>query len=180
MPQGYQIGDPRECHFLTLQVVDWVDVFTRERYRKVLVESLAYCRQAKGLHVYGYVMMSNHVHLLLHTPEGNLSDVLRDFKAFTSKRILNLIETGPESRREWMMTRFAFAARNNQRASDRQFWTHENHAMECTTEPFFFSKLDYIHQNPVRAGLVEAPEHYLYSSARNYHGLSALLDIDPY
>ena len=178
MPTGYQIGDPRACYFLTLQVVDWVDVFSRKRYRDIVIESLKYCRQHKGLKLYGYVVMTNHVHFLCACPDGNLSSTLGDMKKFTSRLIRESIQNEPESRRDWMLALFARAARSQARSDQFQVWTHENHAIECFTTDFSHSKLDYIHLNPVRAGFVEKAEDWLYSSARNFTSLAALMDID--
>ena len=179
MSQGYQIYDPAATYFLTLQVVDWVDVFTRRSYRDVVVESLAFCRQQKGLEVFAYVVMSNHLHLLVRARDGNLSDVLRDFKKFTARRILEEIKhSGAESRRDWMLKRFEFAAQRHVRNATLQFWTHENHAVAVVTPEFMRQKMDYIHLNPVRAGWVDEPHEYRYSSARNYAGRQALMDID--
>ena len=62
--------------------------------------------------------------------------------------------------------------------NEYQFWTHENHDVELTSNEMIDSRLDYIHQNPVRAGIVENEADYLYSSARNYHELSNLIAID--
>ena len=79
-------------YFLTLTVVDWVDVFTRPVYRHEVVESLKFCQRKKGLELYAWVLMSNHLHLLASAAEGyNLSDILRDFKKFTSKTIIDKI-----------------------------------------------------------------------------------------
>ena len=73
---------------------------------------------------------------------------------------------------------FAYHAKYNKRSGNRQFWTHENHAVQLDTNEMIDSKLNYIHENPVRAGWVEEQAHYLYSSARNYAGLSGLLEIE--
>ncbi len=179
MPQGYQIQNPAAVYYLTLQVIDWVDVFTRKTYRDIVLESLTYCRQHKSLDLYGYVVMSNHLHLIVRARQENLSDVLRDFKKFTASQILKLIaDHAVESRSDWMLKRFEFAAQRHVRNSIHQFWTHENHAVEMFTARFLQQKLDYIHQNPVRAGWVEEAQDYLYSSARNYGGRQALIDID--
>ena len=178
MPQGYQIYDQSGLYYLTLQVIDWVDVFTRKTYRDIVLESLQYCQKEKGLHLYGYVIMSNHLHLLVMAEHSNLSDVIRDFIKFTASRILQTIENEPESRREWMLKRFEFAAKSHVRNSKYQFWTHENHAIECHTPFFTRQKLNYIHDNPVRAGWVEKPEDWMYSSARNYSGLVGLIEVD--
>jgi hypothetical protein len=88
-----------------------------------------------------------------------------------------IVET-PESRREWLLKRFAFAARKHTRNSTYQLWTHQHHAVVLSEPEFARQKLNYVHLNPVRAGLVEKPEDYLYSSARNYAGLSGLIEVD--
>jgi REP element-mobilizing transposase RayT len=178
MSQGYQIYNPAATYFLTLHVVDWVDVFTREVYRKEILDSLTYCRKSKGLVLYAYVLMTNHLHILARAENENLPDILRDFKKFTASQILRLIQAGPESRQDWMLKRFEFAARSNVRSAEFQFWTHENHAIEIQSPYFTKQKVDYIHKNPVRAGWVAEPWEWLYSSASNYCGKPSLIEID--
>ena len=178
MPTGYQIQDQDRLHFVTLQVVEWVDIFTRQKYRDIIIDALNYCSRHKALEIYGYVIMSNHIHLLARSGNENLSGTLRDFKSFTSKEILKAIDEGPESRTKWMLAIFKNAAIRHKRNSDYQFWTHENHAMEIFSSKFVEQKLDYIHTNPVRAGLVENPEEYIYSSAKNYAGENGLVDVE--
>jgi len=88
MPQsGYKIRNPAGIHFITFAVVDWVDVFTRKEYRDKLIQSLQYCQKEKGLNIYSWCIMSNHVHLVVSAKNNNTSDILRDFKKFTSKRL---------------------------------------------------------------------------------------------
>jgi len=100
MKEGYIIRDQSKTHFITATVVDWIDIFTRKIYRDIIIESLKYSIEYKGLIVYGYVIMSNHIHLIIQAENENLSDVLRDIKKFTSKKILNTIQTEPESRKK--------------------------------------------------------------------------------
>ena len=165
-------------YFLTLTVVDWVDVFTRPVYRHEVVESLKFCQRKKGLELYAWVLMSNHLHLLASAAEGyNLSDILRDFKKFTSKTIIDKIFSEPESRRKWMLNQFEFAGRYDPKITNFRFWQEGNEAKEVHTNEFLFQKLHYIHDNPVRAEIVDYPEHYLYSSASNYVGKKGLLDV---
>mgnify|MGYP000190869397 CR=1 FL=1 len=178
MSTGYQIYDQSGTYFLTFQVVDWVDVFTRKVYRDIVLQSLDYCRKHKGLQVWAYVIMSNHVHAIWSAEKGNLSDIVRDFKRHTATQILKEIRESRESRKNWMLKRFEFAAKKHKRNSDLQFWTHENHAMELFSHAFSCQKMAYIHENPVRSGLVEKAEDWMYSSQRNYSGLVSLIDID--
>ena len=133
MADAYQIKNQKGLYFLTLQVVGWADIFTRQFYRDIIIDSFVYCRKSKGLKVYSYVIMSNHVHCIV-SGENNLSDVVRDLKKFTSKEILKLLnENTQESRKEWLFMIFKYHAKFNKRVEKFQFWTHENHAVELTS-----------------------------------------------
>ncbi len=113
--------------------------------------------------------MSNHVHLIISAKENNVSDVLGDFKKFTSKQIIKAITEHPgESRREWMLKIFKDAGKKNSRNLNYQFWEQDNQPKIIYTPEFAAQKLEYIHNNPVEAGIVEKAEEYIYSSARNY------------
>lgn len=175
---GYKINDQTKAHFITATVVDWVDVFSGKAYRNIVIESLDFCTKNKGMILYGYVIMSNHIHLIVQSKDGKLSDLMRDFKKFTAKSILETIENKPESRRDWILKRFEFACKSHSRNEKYQFWQYGNHPEEIYTEKFLWQKLDYIHLNPVRAGIVEKASHYLYSSASNYVNGKGLLKIE--
>lgn len=176
---GYKIRDQSAIHFITFAVIEWVDVFTRKQYADIVVESLKYCQDKKGLIVYAWCLMSNHIHLIVAAKNANLSDVLRDFKKFTSKQILDtIIENKQESRRNWMLWLFKSAGAKNSNNKEYQFWRQNNQPKELVTNEFMQQKLDYIHNNPVEAGIVENPKDYLYSSARNYAGLYGLIKIE--
>lgn len=166
---GYKIRDQALAHFVTFAVVEWVDVFTRKSYRDILLDSLRYLQTNKGLVLHAWCLMSNHVHLVIKAKDGNLSDLLRDFKKFTSKQLLAAIQTNEtESRKEWMMEIFRKAGEANPRNKAYQFWRQDNQPKELYSLHFTAQKIDYIHHNPVTAGIVERPEEYLYSSARDY------------
>jgi REP element-mobilizing transposase RayT len=178
MPEGYQIYDQQGLYFLTLQVVDRIDIFSRNTYRMIVLDSMKYCIANKGLQLYAYVIMTNHIHMIVSTAPGfNLSDAIRDFKRHTSKTIINTIQQEPESRRDWMLMLMQRAASKHKRNEHFQLWTHENHAIELHSVSFTKQKLDYIHNNPVRAGFVDRAEDWLYSSARNYANEQGLIDI---
>ena len=115
----YKIYNQQGCYFVTMTVVHWIDVFSRREYRDIIVDSLNYCVENKGLKLYAWVIMSNHVHIVGEV-EGELgmSGFLRDFKKHTSKRILEAIEEIPESRREWLLDKFSFEARRTGRATN--------------------------------------------------------------
>ena len=149
----------------------------RQRYSDIVVDSLNYCIKEKNLHVFAYVIMSNHIHTIMRAGNENLSDVIRDFKRHTSVKIMESIKEEPESRRQWMMKLFSYAAKKHIRNKQQQFWTHENHSVNLYSPKFIKEKLSYIHNNPVRAGLVSKPEDYLYSSARDYMDEKGMVEV---
>jgi REP element-mobilizing transposase RayT len=178
MPDGYQIINQDSTYFLTFQVVGWADIFSRKIYRDIIVDSLDYCRKNKGLEIFAYVIMTNHVHIVLRSKTRKLSDTIRDFKRHTSKTIMTTLDEFPESRKEWLNMIFKYYAKYNKRANEKQVWTHENHAVELTDNNMIDSRIECIHQNPVKAAWVENQFEYLYSSARNFANLDSVLEID--
>ena len=178
--KGYTIGDQQAIYYLTFTVIGWIDIFSRQSYRDIVIESLKYCQQNKGLHLHAYVIMSNHMHLIVSVDEGfTVSDFMRDCKKHTSKQILHEIEhSGIESRKEWMLHQFKYYASRHQRNDTYQLWEHDNHPVQLISRTFMQQRIDYIHQNPVAAGLVYRAEDYIYSSASNYAGLDQIIDVD--
>jgi putative transposase len=167
---GYKIRNREGIYFITFAVVEWVDVFTRIEYKNILINSLTYCQKEKGLIIYCWCIMSNHIHLIVSAKENNLSDILRDFKKFTAKEIIKAIVNHPgESRKEWMLTIFKQEGLKNSRNVIYQLWRQDNQPKELFSSGFSNQKLVYIHNNPVEAGIVEKADDYLYSSAKDYH-----------
>jgi hypothetical protein len=108
-----------------------------------------------------------------------LSDIIRDFKRHTAKLILQSMIEEPESRREWILFQFRYAASQHVRNKEYQVWTHESHAIEISPyiKNMSKSKLDYIHNNPIENGIVENAEEYIYSSAKDYAGRKGLVKL---
>ena len=176
---GYQIRNQYHTYYLTLTIVGWADVFTRKIYKDLLVASLRYCQKEKGLIVYAYVIMSNHVHLIAAAQEESkgLSAILRDLKRHTAKQILSTIQNQAESRRDWLLNLFAYHAKYNGNNSNYQVWIQHNHPIELISPKWILQKLNYLHLNPVRAGIVQEADHYVYSSASNYRTGEGVLDV---
>ena len=155
-----------ELYFVTLTVTDWIDVFTRRIYNDFIMENLTWCQQNKKLNIYAYVIMTNHIHLVANVTEGSLGDVLRDFKTFTSKELFKMIaNNSQESRREWMLMAFEKAGIYNSYNKNHQFWQNGNYPVVLFTPDVIDQKIDYIHNNPVRAGFVGSAHEFWYSSA---------------
>ncbi len=173
MSRKYKFHNPEGLYLVTLTVRKWVDVFTRNEYKNILIENLTYCQKNKGLEIFAYCIMTNHIHLIACAKEGFiLSDILRDFKKFSSRTILNSIRNNPqESRKDWLLKQF-------QTDKGNSFWQPESRPIELWSNKVIDQKLNYIHNNPVEEGLVFQPEDYMYSSAYDYAGGKGLLDID--
>ena len=167
---GHKIVNQNGLHFLTMTVVGWVDVFTRQAYRDMLLESLKFCQQNKGLTINAYVIMSNHLHMIAYANEEyELSNIIRDFKKFIARSIIqDLIHNPKESRSEWMLQIFKHHGQCNNNNDKYQFWKRSNHPIELYNPSWIKQKLDYIHLNPVKGGWVENGHEYLYSSAGQY------------
>ncbi|MBK6948945.1 MAG: transposase [Haliscomenobacter sp.] len=164
---GHKIRNQQSLHYVTITTAGWVDLFTRKDNKDILLENLAFYSKHKKLTIYAYVIMTNHLHLILSVdPPYTLSGVLRDFKKYTATKLLEAVKTNPESRREWLLYLFAFFGKKTQ--VGHQIWQHSNAPIELASPNFILQKLNYIHFNPVRAGWVNQPEHFLYSSASNY------------
>ncbi len=125
--------------------------------------------------------MPNHLHLITSAKDGkDISNIIRDFKKFTSVEIKKYLQdyNNIESRREWMLSIFGLAGKDNPANKEFQLWKNENHPIALYSFEVIKQKLEYIHMNPVRAGFVAMPEHWLYSSASNYAGLESIMEID--
>lgn len=165
MGYAYVVRDQGAVHYVTFTVHQWVDVFTRPDYVDILLASLKHCQKVKGLEIYAWVVMSNHCHLIIRAKNENLSDVIRDLKKYTSKAIYNAIEANnKESRREWLLRVLKY---NNR----IWFWEEGYHGEEIMSIEFYDTKVNYIHMNPVKAGVVEKEEDYLLSSAGDFYGV---------
>lgn len=170
MSTKYKPGDDAVPHFVTFSVVGWIDVFSRESYKEIMLDSLQYCQEHKGLLLHAWVIMSNHVHLIISSQTNKIEYIVRDLKKYTSKKIITAITQNPaESRKEWMLNIFRFTGSNNKNNKEYQFWKQDYHPIELDTHEKLQQRLDYLHDNPVRAGLVREPWEYKYSSAMDYY-----------
>ena len=179
MSEKYKFNDPDGLYFITTSIVYWIDLFTRPAFKHVLVDSLQYCQQHKGLVIHAWCLMPSHLHAII-SRRGNvsLSAIMRDFKTFTSKQIIATLSRINESRQDWLLRAFARAAQPVKRVSKYKVWQDGNHSIELYNATLLQQKLDYIHYNPVADETVEVPEDYWYSSARDYAGRPGLLSVD--
>lgn len=178
MSDKYKIFENDSQYFVTMTTVGWIDIFTRKELKLLIVDSLKFCHKNKGLNIYAWCLMPSHLHLICGTEKGySLSDVLRDFKKYTSKAIVKTIPEIGESRREWMLNLFHEYCKHLKRNQQYKIWQDGNQAKIIYSPGFFYEKLNYIHNNPVDDMIVQNPEDYLFSSARNYADMDYLLEV---
>lgn len=173
MRTRYKIIDANQVYFITCTIVEWLPVFTRKLYFDILINSLNFCRQRKGLNVFAYAILDNHVHLVVSG--DNLANTIKDFKRHTAREIIKLAQNEEKT---WLLNQFRFFRKKYKTDSEYQVWHEGFHPKQIISEDMLRQKIEYIHHNPVRIGVVDKMEDWIYSSARNYLGLQTIMEID--
>jgi len=179
MSRKYKFYNDKGIYLVSFATVNWIDVFTRPMYKDILVESINHCIKNKGLEVFAWVIMTNHVHMVVRTKGDLLEDIFRDLKKYTSKAIIQAIEENlQESRKEWMLWMFERAGKKNSNNSKFQFWQQHNQPEELSKAFAIERAINYIHDNPVQSGFVDRSEDYRYSSAMDYAGKRGFVKME--
>jgi REP element-mobilizing transposase RayT len=144
-----------EIYFVTFTVIDWMPIFTNKIYFDILIENLKIYSEKYNASIMGYVIMTNHIHLLIKSKDT--IKFIQNFKSFTTRELLKHIN---DERKPYLVNSKVF--------SYQKIWQRTNMPILIYSDRFFNQKLNYIHNNPVEKGYVEAPEDWIYSSARNY------------
>ena len=168
MSQRYKVIDSAEPTFVTITIIDWVDLFIRLIYFKILDDSLNYCIENKGLNVHAYIYMSSHLHMIVSSYDNQLQDIIRDFKKHTSKEFIKAIKEYPESRREWLLAKFAYAAKRVKKGANYKVWKDGFHPVILDTYKKVEQRVNYIHYNPVASELVYHERDWKNSSYAVY------------
>jgi putative transposase len=134
--------------------------------------------KGKGLIVHAWCIMSSHLHLIISCKKNKLEDVIRDFKTYTNKAIIKELEQGNDRRKEWVLDLFRHKAVAIKRVEHYKVWQDGNHPVQLDTKKMLEDRLNYLHQNPVKQGIVEREEDYVYSSAKDYAREVGLLELE--
>ena len=179
MSRKYKFHNNSGLYFVSFATVYWIDVFTRHEYLDILANSIEYCREHKGMELYCYCFMPSHCHFIFRSARDQPMELLRDYKKFTSKKVIETIDNNPqESRKDWLLYMFKRAGQKKNNVNTYQFWQHHNKPIELWSEKVIKQKIDYIHHNPVKSGFVTNPIDWKYSSARNFQDDHSVLKID--
>ena len=169
MSSRYRIHEPDRPHFVTCTAVQWIHLFSEPELAKIILDSIRHLQNNAGLRVHGYVIMENHLHMIVSAP--NLGDAMTRLRKFTAHKIVEWLQ---KNGRKTTLEKLAFSARHHQ----YQVWQEGFHPQKISGEDMLRQKLNYIHANPLRREFVDLPEHWRYSSARNYAGMKGILDVD--
>ncbi len=173
MRSRYLIHEPGKPHFITATIVEWLPVFSTAACCDILVRSLEHCRQHKGLKIHAWGILDTHFHAILAAPD--LAGTLRDLKSFTAKQ---LVAQAEKEGRDWLLNQFRYY-RAAHKMNEFQIWQEGSHPEAIGTDAMMLQKLDYLHHNPVKRGLVASPEHWRYSSAHEWLcGAESVLKCD--
>jgi putative transposase len=145
-------GSKQNLYFITPTIWNWYYIFDRHNRWHIIADSLKFCQEKKGLEIYAYVFMLNHLHLIIRSPDA--SSFIRDFKKFTSKKLIDNIAKFEPQVLELFKTENGY-----------RFWKDDNQPKIIESEKFLLQKMNYIHNNPVVKGYVARPEYWKWSSA---------------
>ena len=162
MRSRYRVLESKGIHFITSTTVQWLPVFTSDKYFRLFINSLKYCQKYKDLKIYAYVILDNHFHMIVSA--NNLSNTIQSLKRFTAQNIISLAE---KQSKEWLLNQLSYYKKGHKLNCRHQIWQEGFYPEYIMSDKMLFQKINYIHNNPVKRGYVDKPEYWKYSSARN-------------
>jgi putative transposase len=178
MSRKYKFYNSDGVYFVSFAVVYWIDLFVREEFCNIFIDTLKYYQEKDRLELFAYCIMPSHIHLIFRDKQKEPEMLLGHIKKYSSKRIQESIINNPqESRKEWILWMMERAAENTTNVKNRMLWQHHNKPIELWSQEVIKQKLDYIHNNPIASGFILDAEHWKYSSAVNYSGGKGNIDV---
>ena len=168
----YKILNENYPYFHTITVAGWQPVFTRQESVQILFDSFTWLQKNTDFKLHAYVVLENHLHFIASSEQH--SKRIQQFKSFTARQILDLLK---QRNATTLLKYFAYYKRKHKTESQYQFWQEGSHPKEMSETTLFMQRLAYIHNNPVKRGYVDLPEHWRYSSARAYIGMESLVPV---
>jgi len=168
----YKVYEPTYPHFVTCTILHWIPIFTRVETTDIIFESLKYLQQADNLKLYAYVILENHLHLVVSSDDIGKS--MRKFKAYTAKEILKLLQ---EKDVKTILEQLAFYKKAHKKETTYQLWQEGMQPKLIQDDKMMIERINYIHQNPVKRGYIDEAKFWRYSSARDYEGVEGLIDV---
>jgi len=175
MRSRYKVTQKNGIYFITSTIIEWLPIFTTAEYFDILIDSFKFCHTTKSLKIYAYTILDNHFHALCSAPE--LSKTIQSLKSFTGKQIVNQLQ---QDNKNWVLRIFKYQKKYNKTDSKHQIWQEGFHPELIQNEKMLVQKINYIHQNIIKRGVVTEAEHWRYSSAAYFSGHpDTLMQMDP-
>jgi len=171
----YKIYEPTHPHFVTCTILNWLPIFTRKESVEILLDSLKHLQKEENLKLYAYVILENHIHLIVQSDD--VAKSMRHFKSFTAKELLKLLH---RENAETLLKQFQFYKKAHKSDRTYQLWQEGYQPKLIQTDVMMIGKIKYIHENPVKRGYVDDATHWRYSSARNYEGIESLIGVEKF
>jgi len=169
----YKIYEPTHPHFVTCTILHWLPIFTRKESVQIIIDSLKFLQEKDNLKLYAYVILENHLHMVLQSDD--LAKTMESFKKYTANEILKLLK---EENVKTLLEQFKFYKKAHKTDKVYQIWEEGYQPKLMQTDAMMISKIEYIHENPVKRGYVDNAVHWRYSSARDYEGVGGLIDVE--
>jgi len=169
----YKIYESTHPHFITCTILHWIPIFTRIQTTNIILESLKYLQKEDNLKIYAYVILENHLHLIVSSDDIGKS--MAKFKSFTAKEILNYLK---EQNVKTILEQLAFYKKAHKKHIQYQLWQEGIQPKLIVSDKMMNDRINYIHNNPVKRGYVDVASHWRYSSARDYEDVEGLIEVE--
>jgi len=169
----YKIYEPTHPHFITCTILNWIPLFTRKESVEILLESFKYLQTTDNLKLYSYVILENHIHIVAQSDD--IAQSMAKFKRHTARQLILLLQ---RENVKTILEQLAFYKKSHKSDRVYQVWQEGLQPKLIQSDAIMISKINYIHQNPVKRGYIDEASHWRYSSARDYEGIAGLLDIE--
>ena len=169
----YKIYEPTHPHFVTCTVLNWLPIFTRKDSVDIIISSLKHLQKEENLKLYAYVILENHLHLIVQSDD--IATSMRHFKSFTAKELLKLLQ---KENAEILLKQFKFYKKAHKKDKTYQLWQEGYQPKLIQNDAIMINKIEYIHNNPIKRGFVDEDWHWIYSSARAYRDMESLIEVE--
>ncbi len=169
----YKIHEPTHPHFVTCTILHWLPIFTRKESVQIVIDCLKFLQKKDNLKLYAYVILENHLHMVVQSDD--LHKTMQSFKQYTAKQLLDMLK---RENVKTILEQLAFYKKAHHKEKSYQVWEEGYQPKLIQSNAMMKSKIDYIHNNPVKRGYVDSGVHWRYSSARDYEDMVGLIEVE--
>lgn len=169
----YKITAATHPHFVTCTVLNWIPIFSNTQSVEIIIDSLQYLQKNDNLKIYAYVILENHIHLIVQSDD--LVKTMARFKAHTARTLIKLLT---DKNIEIILKQLRFYKKAHKRDREYQVWQEGYQPKLIQSDDMMIKLINYIHHNPIKRGFVDEAWHWRYSSARDYQDIQGLIEVE--